>query len=297
MKDGKNMMIHDGAAQRGGSHNDRRYDGPRSCHHRIRKQEPYFLLPSRSSSGGSDKRMLGLTPTAPCSYACRWDGHQTATCATVPTHSTQLLATDTSLKQTVEMRSPDGSADIYQLIAGLCVACRHGFEMKDALEIAEKTYVNYNIHDAENAERVAALAQLPDSCAASADCLEKFRKVFEEHGVFSPMMIDGIQKQLRAFGDKTLREDMKNNEAEILKLVEGYFHCGDNIQEINETRRKAILGKRVALSLQPISDMPCNRRMFRVFLLISATGRKSSKALLPHHPQTHMFSVIMFFFN
>lgn len=40
------------------------------------------------------------------------------------------------------------------------------------------------------------------------------------------MMIDGIQKQLRAFGDKTLREDIQNNEAEILKLVEGYFHCG-----------------------------------------------------------------------
>lgn len=36
------------------------------------------------------------------------------------------------------MRSPDGSADIYQLIAGLAVACRHGFEIQDALAIAEK---------------------------------------------------------------------------------------------------------------------------------------------------------------
>ena len=31
---------------------------------------------------------------------------------------------DTTQKQTVEMRSPDGSADLYQLIAGLAVACR-----------------------------------------------------------------------------------------------------------------------------------------------------------------------------
>ena len=30
---------------------------------------------------------------------------------------------DTSQKQTVEMRSPDGSADLYQLLAGLAVAC------------------------------------------------------------------------------------------------------------------------------------------------------------------------------
>ena len=36
---------------------------------------------------------------------------------------------DTSQKQTVEMRSPDGSADVYELIAGLVVACRYGFEL------------------------------------------------------------------------------------------------------------------------------------------------------------------------
>ena len=53
---------------------------------------------------------------------------------------------DTTQKQTVEMRSPDGSADLYQLLAGLAVACRHGFEIENALAIAEQTYVNVNIH-------------------------------------------------------------------------------------------------------------------------------------------------------
>ena len=48
------------------------------------------------------------------------------------------------------MRSPDGSADLYQLLAGLAVACRHGFEIENALELAEKTYVNVNIHQKEN---------------------------------------------------------------------------------------------------------------------------------------------------
>ena len=133
---------------------------------------------------------------------------------------------DTTQKQTVEMRSPDGSADIYQLIAGLAVACRYGFELDDALEIAEKTYVNVNIHQKENAEKLNSLACLPDSCEASADCLESQREVFEKHNVFSPAMIDGIIKRLRAYGDRTLRADIGGNQEEMLKLVHRYFHCG-----------------------------------------------------------------------
>ena len=133
---------------------------------------------------------------------------------------------DTTIKQTVEMRSPDGSADIYQLIAGLCVACRHGFEMENALEVAERTYVNVNIHDKANEQVLNQLDQLPDSCVASADCLEKSRKVFEEHGVFSPDMIDGIIDSLRAFKDSTLRADVADRPKELQALVQKYFHCG-----------------------------------------------------------------------
>jgi glutamine synthetase len=133
---------------------------------------------------------------------------------------------DTTQKQTVEMRSPDGSADLYQLIAGLAVACRYGFEMENALELAEKTYVNVNIHQKENEDKLKGLAQLPDSCEASADCLERQRAVFEQHNVFSPAMIDGIIKRLRSYDDKTLRSQIEGNQDEMLKLVNRYFHCG-----------------------------------------------------------------------
>ena len=133
---------------------------------------------------------------------------------------------DTTQKQTVEMRSPDGSADLYQLIAGLAVACRYGFELDNALEIAEKTYVNVNIHQKENADKLKDLAQLPDSCYASAACLEKQRDIFEKHHVFSPAMIDGIIKKLRSYGDQTLRADIDGNQEEMLALVRRYFHCG-----------------------------------------------------------------------
>lgn len=133
---------------------------------------------------------------------------------------------DTSMKQTVEMRSPDGSADLYQLIAGLAVACRYGFELDNALDVAERTYVNVNIHQKENAARLESLECLPDSCAASADCLERQRAVFEEHKVFSPAMIDGIIKRLRSYDDRTLRADIGNNAKAIEELVMRYFHCG-----------------------------------------------------------------------
>jgi glutamine synthetase len=129
-------------------------------------------------------------------------------------------------KQTFEIRSADGSADIYQLLAAVCVACRHGFEMKDALEVAERTYVDIDKQQGSQAMNLDKFAQLPDSCVASAECLDKQRKVYEEHGIFSPSMIDGIIENLRAFNDRTLRKDINNDLEKIEKLVKRFLQCG-----------------------------------------------------------------------
>ena len=96
----------------------------------------------------------------------------------------------------------------------------------DALEIAEKTYVNVNIHKEENQDRLKTLDQLPDSCAASAARLRQQRAVFEKYNVFSPSMIDGIIRKLESYDDTSLRKDLENNPEEMLKLVNTYFHCG-----------------------------------------------------------------------
>lgn len=133
---------------------------------------------------------------------------------------------DTTQKQTVEMRSPDGSANIYQLLAGLAVACRHGFEMDNALAVAEKTYVNVNIHQEENKGKLEGLKQLPDSCSASAECLSQQRACFEKYNVFSPNMIDGIIKHLQSLNDTSLRTEIENKPGEMVKLVDKYFYCG-----------------------------------------------------------------------
>ncbi len=135
-------------------------------------------------------------------------------------------AYNTAEKQTVEMRSPDASANVYLLMAALAVACRYGFSLEDGVKFADATYVNVNIHKKENEGLLNSLATLPDSCAASADCLEEQRGVYEADGVFSAAMIDGVLRQLRAFNDRTLRKDISSNPDAVAKLVKEYFYCG-----------------------------------------------------------------------
>ena len=69
------------------------------------------------------------------------------------------------------------------------------------------------------------LAQLPDSCEASADCLQQQREVFEKFNVFSPAMIDGIIKKLRSYGDRTLRAEIAGNQEEMLKCIPAAVDC------------------------------------------------------------------------
>lgn len=131
---------------------------------------------------------------------------------------------DFSHKQTIELRTPDGSANVYLMLAGMTVAARHGFEMKDAVQYAKDRYVSVNIFEHE--EVLKRLAVLPDSCAASADVLEKDRAIYEDKGIFDPRLIDGILKDLRSFNDRTLRKDIGNNSEKILELVETFVNCG-----------------------------------------------------------------------
>ncbi|MEN6619068.1 MAG: glutamine synthetase family protein [Rikenellaceae bacterium] len=129
-------------------------------------------------------------------------------------------------KQTVEMRSPDGSADVYHMLAGLAVAARTGFEMADALQVAERTYVDVNIHDAENESRLSSLEQLPSSCFESAQELSSKREIYEKDGVFSPDLTDGIIKKLISYNDISIRDEIKNSPEKIAELLEMYYHCG-----------------------------------------------------------------------
>ena len=129
-------------------------------------------------------------------------------------------------KQTVELRSADGSADVYQLIAAMIVAARDGFVMEDALERAENMYVSVNIHSHENQEKLARLESLPSSCVASAEALDKDMDVFLAEGVFSKNMLEGISRKLKAYDDGNLRERLGSDQTARLEQVRNYWHCG-----------------------------------------------------------------------
>jgi glutamine synthetase len=131
----------------------------------------------------------------------------------------------TQVKQTFELRSGDGSADIYHFVAGIIVAAQHGLEMENALEFAEKLYVGVNIFKEEHKAKREGLKALPASCAESADALEKARDMFEKNGIFPHGTIDRFLKMLRSYNDFDLSERLYGKNEEIKKLVDFYLHC------------------------------------------------------------------------
>lgn len=133
---------------------------------------------------------------------------------------------DFSQIQTVEFRSPDASADIYLLMAGLTVAAQHGLQMDNALAFAEKTYVDVNIFDEAHKAKQEQLEQLPKSCVESAAALEKHIEFYKKNNVFPDNILQFIIKTLRANKDENLRQEIGNDEEKIMKLVSKYFHCG-----------------------------------------------------------------------
>ena len=131
-----------------------------------------------------------------------------------------------SSKQTFEFRVPDGSADIYLILAGLVVTALRGINMPNALEIAKRLYVNVNIFKPEHKEKLSELKKLPFSCDESADALEKKRSIFEKNQVFPKGLIDTWIKKLKSYNDKGLSEKLYGRTEEIEKMVNEFIHVG-----------------------------------------------------------------------
>lgn len=132
---------------------------------------------------------------------------------------------DPSVKQTMEIRSADSSADIYLLLSALSIACRYGLGLDNALDIAEKTYVDVDIHSEENRAKADALAHLPASCAESAARLRKQRHIYEADGIFHPSMTDGIISRLLSYKDADLRDRLSKEPGLEADLVRQYYWC------------------------------------------------------------------------
>lgn len=122
--------------------------------------------------------------------------------------------------QTVELRSPDGSANVHPLLAGLTLAALHGLEDPQALQKAEKLYVE------KDASSRTDLNDLPASCWEAARELEKDRALYENTGVFPKGFIDRQIQDLKAHNDADLSEKLFGNVSAISDLVKKFMHCG-----------------------------------------------------------------------
>ena len=122
--------------------------------------------------------------------------------------------------QTVELRSPDGSAAVHLLLAGMTVAARIGLSDPDMAGYADERYVS------GDASRVDGLDQLPASCAQAAARLLAQREDYEALGVFPPALIDSWAAGLLALGDADLREEIADTRVQVEDLVTRYFHVG-----------------------------------------------------------------------
>jgi glutamine synthetase len=128
-------------------------------------------------------------------------------------------------RQTVEFRSPDGSADIYLLLSGLVVAARHGLEMDNSLEIADDLYIDVNMFNEENRDKLEGLEMLPASCWDSAGALEGKREIFEKNGVFPAGVLTNLSERLRSYDDKNLSQKLYGDDEAIRELVIRHIHC------------------------------------------------------------------------
>jgi glutamine synthetase len=134
------------------------------------------------------------------------------------------LPVDFSSKQTVEFRAPDGSANIYLLLAGLAVAARKGLTNSKSLELATKTYVDVDIFDEAHKEKRNQLNHLPSSCVESANFLEAQKAAYLEEGVFTEALIQSTINKLRAFDDADIRNNIANDPDKTMELVNRFFH-------------------------------------------------------------------------
>ncbi|MDO4888488.1 MAG: glutamine synthetase family protein [Actinomycetaceae bacterium] len=122
--------------------------------------------------------------------------------------------------QTVELRSPDGSANVHLLLAGITVAARVGLTEPGMLDYANERYVS------GDASKTEGLDQLPASCAEAAGRLLAQRQTYEAFGVFPAGLIDSWAQMLSDLGDESLREDIAEARVQVEDLVEAYFHVG-----------------------------------------------------------------------
>jgi glutamine synthetase len=105
-------------------------------------------------------------------------------------------------RQTVELRSPDGSAFVHLLLAGITMAAEWGLtNKKEALDICDNCHVSTNVHSSGSQDDFGELAT---SCAESSEKLLQVRSLYERDGIFPPQVLSFFAQKLRSLNDEDL---------------------------------------------------------------------------------------------
>ncbi len=115
-------------------------------------------------------------------------------------------------RQTVELRSPDGSALVHLLLAGIAMAAEWGCRNPASVEKAKQLYVTpESFHDEKT---VAKLPPLPRSCVESASILDQKRSLYERDNVFPRAIVDYVIQLLRTEADEGMNRSLMDMPAD-----------------------------------------------------------------------------------
>jgi glutamine synthetase len=144
------------------------------------------------------------------------------------------LAHDPGSRQTVELRSPDGSALIHLVLAGITMAANWAFkgdlslfQNYGPLELADRLYVKGNVFT--DKALLDRLPVLPASCVESGRLLLENRALYERDGVFPPSVIDYVAGMLQAENDEFMNRQLASLPAherlhEVRKIMHKDLH-------------------------------------------------------------------------
>ncbi|MBN1273150.1 MAG: glutamine synthetase [Candidatus Aminicenantes bacterium] len=117
-------------------------------------------------------------------------------------------AGDNIVRQTVELRTPDGSALIHLILAGIIMATEWAFVNREkALVLSDKLYAEAGAF--ANKEKVKTFPSLPGSCVESSRILLENRQFFEREGIFPQAMIEFIAGILKNENDEVISQKLQ----------------------------------------------------------------------------------------
>jgi glutamine synthetase len=124
-------------------------------------------------------------------------------------------------RQTIEFRSPDGSALIHLLLAGIILAADWAFADDESLALADKYYLEREEMTTEGL--LEGFPVLPSSCGESARIMISNRDFYEREGIFPKNVTDYIAGLLN---EESVEVHSLSGSVDMRKLMHKYLHVG-----------------------------------------------------------------------